>query len=61
MIADQTTEPLILDGALWVIASCLDHPSVYMGGPSQRSVERARRIVQALQAEGFQIMREAGK
>ena len=30
------------------IASILDHPSVYMGGPSQQSVRKAIKIIQAL-------------
>lgn len=31
-----------------VIASILDHPSVYMGGPSQNSLRKADRIVKFL-------------
>jgi len=30
------------------IASILDHPSVYMGGPSQQSLRKAIRIIEAL-------------
>lgn len=30
------------------IASIIDHPSVYMGGPSRQSVLKAIKIVQAL-------------
>lgn len=30
-----------------VIASLIDHPSVYMGGPSQTAVRKAVRIVSA--------------
>ena len=35
------------------IASLLDHPSVYMGGPSQGNLKRAGRIVQYLEKEGI--------
>jgi len=34
------------------IASMLDHPSVYMGGPSQGSLRRAGRIVEYLVSLG---------
>lgn len=34
-----------------LIASSLDHPSVYMGGPSPNSVSRAIRIVTAIMAD----------
>ena len=34
------------------IASMLDHPSVYMGGPSQGSMRRAKRIVEYLASLG---------
>lgn len=33
------------------IASALDHPSVYMGGPSPQSVRKAIRIVNMLLSE----------
>jgi hypothetical protein len=35
------------------LASVLDHPSVYMGGPSQANLRRAKRIVEFLQQEGI--------
>jgi hypothetical protein len=38
-----------------IIASSLDHPSVYMGGPSENSRRKARRIVEALASEGYVI------
>lgn len=41
------------DRAVWLIASMLDHPSVFMGGPSQRSMRRAKDIIDALRAEGW--------
>lgn len=34
------------------IASILDHPSVYMGGPSHGSMRRAAKIVEYLADEG---------
>lgn len=33
------------------IASILDHPSIYMGGPSAGNLRRAERIVQYLEDE----------
>jgi hypothetical protein len=33
------------------IASILDHPSVYMSGPSKHSMKRAKKIVELLQHE----------
>lgn len=36
------------------IASILDHPSVYMGGPSQPSIRKAIRIIQAM-TDDFEI------
>lgn len=42
-----------LDRAVWLVASMLDRPSVFMGGPSQRNVRRAREIINALRAEGM--------
>ena len=33
------------------IAAILDHPSVYMGGPSQQSIRKAIRIVEILLKE----------
>lgn len=34
------------------LASILDHPSVYMGGPSQTSLRKAGRILDALDRAG---------
>jgi hypothetical protein len=36
-----------------LIAKCLDHPSVYMGGPSRDSVRRAERVWQELKKWGY--------
>lgn len=35
------------------IGNILDHPSVYMGGPSKGSMQRASKIVKFLQDEGI--------
>jgi hypothetical protein len=51
-IAGAPDEDAIAD-AVWLIASMLDHPSVFMGGPSQRSKRRAQDIIDALLAEGW--------
>jgi len=53
MPEQQTTDETPLDQAVWLIASMLDHPSVFMGGPSQRSIRRARDIINALKDEGM--------
>jgi hypothetical protein len=38
------------------IASMLDHPSVFMGGPSQQNQRKADRIIQHLEREyGFSL------
>lgn len=49
----STADEAPLDKAVWLIASMLDHPSVFMGGPSQRSIRRARDIIKALKTEGL--------
>lgn len=36
-----------------MIASIIDHPSVYMGGPSHNSMRKAERIVTELKREGL--------
>jgi len=36
------------------IASILDHPSVFMGGPSPQSVRKAIRIIQAM-TDAFEL------
>lgn len=35
-----------------VIASILDYPSVYMGGPSQNNLRRAGSVIEALEQSG---------
>jgi hypothetical protein len=35
------------------IASILDHPSVFMGGPSQQNRKRAERVLEYLEQEGL--------
>ena len=35
------------------IASILDHPSLYMGGPSHQSLRKAKRIVAYLEEAGL--------
>ena len=55
---DPTTsavEAAALDPVTWLIASVLDYPSAYMGGPSLHSRKKAERIIGALVAEGYQI------
>lgn len=51
----NTTDDAVLDPVLWLIASVLDYPSVYMGGPSQHSRRKAQRIIDALDAEGWTL------
>lgn len=34
------------------IAGILDHPSVYMGGPSRQNLQRADKIIAALRGHG---------
>lgn len=34
-----------------IIASVFDHPSVYMGGPSQGSLRKADKIIEVLQRD----------
>ena len=36
-----------------MIASTIDHPSVYMGGPSNNSMRKAERIIKNLKEEGL--------
>ena len=38
-----------------IIASSFDHPSVFMGGPSQRSKRKAESLLHALGEYGFRI------
>ena len=39
-----------------VIARHFDHPSVYMGDPSPGSMRRAKRLMEALRAAGYEIV-----
>jgi hypothetical protein len=48
---------VILDPVIHIIAASLDHPSVYMGGPSRQSIEMAKRLLQALRQAGYEIRR----
>jgi hypothetical protein len=41
------------DSIIWSIASILDHPSVYMGGPSHGNQRRAAQIVKFLRKENL--------
>ena len=36
-----------------MIASTIDHPSVYMGGPSHNSMRKAERIIKILKEDGL--------
>jgi DnaJ-class molecular chaperone len=36
-----------------MIASTIDHPSVYMGGPSHNSIRKAEQIIKNLKKEGL--------
>lgn len=42
-----------MDPAIVNIALILDHPSLYMGGPSQQSLRRAEKIVRWLEHAGL--------
>ena len=48
MGAGYMTEKVVLP----TIASILDHPSVYMGGPSKQSLKKARKILDYLASLG---------
>jgi hypothetical protein len=39
-----------------LIASVLDYPSVYMGGPSHHNKRNAERIIKALREDGFDVI-----
>ena len=39
---------VVTEEVLRTIAAMLDHPSVYMGGPSQRNMRRAEQILAAV-------------
>lgn len=40
------------DPRCYLVATLLDYPSVYMGGPSDANLRRALRIISALSEEG---------
>lgn len=46
---------------LWHLAASLDHPSVFMGGPSERNKKRAREafasFLRAAAADGYTLVR----
>jgi len=44
---------------LRLIGSCLDYPSVYMGGASQQSMRKAGRILETLAADGVVVVEQA--
>jgi len=44
------------EGFNWLVASILDHPSIYMGGPSRQSKQKAERIRSALIKEGWGLI-----
>ena len=44
------------DDIVRLIGSCLDYPSVYMGGASQQSMRKAKRILEALAASGYAVV-----
>lgn len=50
---DETQKKPILPHHIHIIASMIDHPSVFMGGPSRRSINIATRIWESLEEEGF--------
>ncbi|CAH2606251.1 conserved protein of unknown function (plasmid) [Rhodovastum atsumiense] len=52
----QARLPESLPDEIHIIASCIDFPFVYIGGPSQQSRRLAERIVEALRWEGFEIV-----
>ena len=49
----------IRDPVVVSIAHILDHPSVYMGGPSQQSLRKAQRIVAYLEESGLMRARHS--
>lgn len=52
-LAVEVPKRNVLATPIHLIASILDHPSVYMGGPSRQNINKAERIWKALQAEGY--------
>jgi hypothetical protein len=51
--AARESEETTIPEPVHIIASMLDYPSVYMGGPSRASRRKAERIWQTLQDEGY--------
>lgn len=49
---------MIINPVVHIIAAILDHPSVFMGGPSQQSIRKAERMIDALQSSGYKIVSE---
>jgi hypothetical protein len=45
--------PDAIEMPISLIAQCLDHPSVYMGGPSRNSIRQAERVWRELKAHGY--------
>lgn len=60
MVTQEDIDRWRRDPVIANIASILDHPSVYMGGPSRRSTQLAARIVQYLEDAGL-IEQRAGR
>lgn len=51
IVSQTTAKPL--PAPIHIIAALLDHPNVYMGGPSRPSIRRAERIWEVLKEEGY--------
>lgn len=45
----SSPDPTTDDALVRTIASILDHPSVFMGGPSQQNMKKARAAIAALE------------
>lgn len=52
----ETIGPTPRREAVAVIGAWFDRPSVYMGGPSDRSIRKAEDLIDQLAAHGMQIM-----
>lgn len=37
------------------IAASLDHPSVYMGGPSKQNMRKAERLIEWMERDGYLV------
>ncbi len=44
-----------IEAAVFVIAQYLDRPSIYMSGPSDRSIAKARDIVELLEVNALTV------